>query len=125
MTDIPQLIDLTKLPVNFELSFSKTDAVLLVTTGGIGYLAKELFRFYSEKRDANLELQAKNLAMLLNKARKMNAAELQIVLGTGVPLLLPSGAKCQEVSRAGDTVQYRIMFNWSGRGKRSSKTTKS
>jgi hypothetical protein len=33
-------IDLTKISVDFQLKFDALDAVLLVTTGGLGYLAR-------------------------------------------------------------------------------------
>jgi hypothetical protein len=43
-----ELIDLTKLrPRGSELwAFDKTDAIILLTTGGVGYLAKEALKYF-------------------------------------------------------------------------------
>ena len=51
------LIDLTKVSVNFQLEFDTLDAILIVTTGGLGYLARRAYNHFNGKSARDIELQ--------------------------------------------------------------------
>jgi len=112
MSPAPSIIDLTKLPVKFDVKFDKGDVVLILTTGGIGWLVKEAYRYFSEKEQASIEVQKANISRLIEDAKKQKASELRIVLHPSVPLLMPSGTTIKEVERSASQVEYHFQFSW-------------
>lgn len=55
------LIDLTKVSVNFQLEFDTLDAILIVTTGGLGYLPDEHITILTENLLATLNFSGRIL----------------------------------------------------------------
>lgn len=91
--DPRNIIDLTKLSVDFERELDTMDAVLLVTTGGVGYLARAAYKHVDGKKARGIELQRKNLVVLLDEAKQRGANRVIVRVHPEVPVYGPDGGE--------------------------------
>jgi hypothetical protein len=107
---LPNLSDLTKVEVNIKLEFDTLDVVLIITTGGVGYLARALYRHASSKARRNVELQQENLFALIDEAQRRNAAAIFVRVHPDVSVFLPSGGGVEVIHRDINYIDYKIVF---------------
>ena len=71
-----ELIDLTTTKITDE-GWSKTDIIILLTTGGVGYLAKEAYKYFFPAAPSLAE-QTDALERLIKAASNSNAKKLTV-----------------------------------------------
>jgi len=108
---VNQLIDLTKVSVSFRLEFDTLDAVLLVTTGGVGYLARAAHNHFNGRSERDIDAQRENLVMILAEAMNKGAAKLRIRVNPNVPLYAPSGGDIRCLQQTEDYNEVEITFS--------------
>jgi hypothetical protein len=104
------VIDLTRISVDFQLEFDTLDAVLLVTTGGIGYLARAAYRHFSDKAARDLELQRGNFVRIVEEAQQKGAHRMIIRVNPNVPIFAPSGGELNFLERGPDYNEIELTF---------------
>ena len=109
--NISDLIDLTKIDLNLNLEFDTLDVVLLVTTGGVGYLARAAYNHFNGKAARDLKLQTKNLEKLIEECQQKNAKRLFIRVHPNVPVFAPGGAEVLVLSQSSDAKDVEIIFS--------------
>jgi hypothetical protein len=109
------LIDLTsqKPPEGFK-GFSPTDIILIVVGGGVGFLAKEAFKFFFPGRPT-VEEQLKVLAELIEAAGKAKAKSLKVRISTDantqLQLEMPKAiGKAKVLRQNANTIDLEISF---------------
>jgi len=105
-------VELTKIPFKFELTFTKSDVILIATTGGAGWLVKEAYKYFSSQRLADIKTQSDNLQRLLRDAERSKSQELFVTVHPDVPIMLPKGGNVEELDRTTSRVRYRFYFSW-------------
>jgi hypothetical protein len=107
MTDI---IDLTKISVKFNFELDTLDAVLLVTTGGVGYLARAAYRHFSDKSIRDIQLQRENLVRVLDEAQNKGARSIIVRVHPDVPIYAPSDGEMRFLDRTPSYNELEITF---------------
>jgi hypothetical protein len=107
---VNQLIDLTKVSVNFRLEFDALDAVLLVTTGGVGYLARAAYNHFNQRSERNIDAQRDNLVSILDEAQRRGASKVIIRVNPNVPLYAPSGGDIRYLQQTAGYNEVEITF---------------
>ena len=110
MSNALQLSDLTKVNVALNLKFDSLDAILILTTGGIGYLARAAYNHYDTKQQRFIELQQKNLSTLMDEAQARGASAIYVRVHPGVSVFEPSGGSIEVLNRVPNHVDYKITF---------------
>ncbi len=108
--DLANLTDLTKVQVNIKLEFDTLDVVLLLTTGGVGYLARAAYRHVSSKPSRSIQLQQDNLYVLIDEAQKRDAGAMFVRVHPDVSIYQPSGGSVEIISGNEHYVDYKISF---------------
>ncbi len=85
-------IDLTNVTVDINLELDMLDIVLLVTTGGVGYLARAAYKHFESKTAREIELQRTNLLTLIDESRSHGVHRLIVRVSPEVPYYEPVGA---------------------------------
>jgi hypothetical protein len=98
-----EITDLTKISVDFQLKFDELDAILLITTGGVGYLARAAYRHFETYQARNIEIQRKNVFAVIEEAKRKGASRLHIRVHPDVAVYAPDGGDLIYLSR---TPQY-------------------
>ena len=104
------IIDLTKVSVNFRFELDTLDAVLLVTTSGIGYLARAAYNHFDGKEICEIELQRTNLVAVLDEAQQKGARSARIRVNRAMPVYAPSGGDVRFLAKNGDHNDIEITF---------------
>lgn len=102
-----EVIDLTQLEI--KLSLDTIDAVLIVTTGGIGYLARQAYLNYA--RSASISTQTQNIKNLIKEAEIQGASAIAFRIHVEVPFNVPGGATWEEIRRDGEYKEIVITFS--------------
>ena len=105
------LIDLTKVSVNFQLEFDTLDAILIVTTGGLGYLARRAYNHFNGKSARDIELQRQNLVSIIDEAAKRGANRLIVRIHPAVAIYSPAGGSFSYIARTSEYDKVEIMFS--------------
>src|SRR5208282_5136240 len=71
LTDV--VSDLTKINIEIDFTLDTADVVLLVATGGIGYLGKQFYHHVSTRNERRRELELKNYEKLIDLATARRA----------------------------------------------------
>jgi hypothetical protein len=93
------IVDLTKISVRLKLEFDTLDAILLLTTGGLGYLARTVYRHFDGKAARDVQLQSENLESLLTEAQQKGANMVIARVHPAVPLYAPSGGQIRYLDK--------------------------
>jgi hypothetical protein len=95
-----ELTDLTKVSVDIQLTFDTLDVILLLTTGGIGYLARAAYQHFDGKAARDVELQRRNLFTLIDEAKARGASGVIVRVSPEVAYYEPDGGAvtCREGS---------------------------
>jgi hypothetical protein len=108
-----ELIDLAKIkPSEAFTTFTPTDAALIVSTGTVGYLAKEAFKHFFPGRPTVAE-QLKVLAELIEACGKANAKSLKVRISTAAKTQFEMPKLIQEAKvlrESADTIDLEIVF---------------
>jgi hypothetical protein len=107
---VNQLIDLTEVSINFRLEFDTLDAVLLVTTGGVGYLARAAYRHFNGRSERSLDAQRENFVSILDEAQRKGASRLIIRVNPNVPLYAPCGGDIRYLARTASYNEVEITI---------------
>jgi hypothetical protein len=100
-------IDLTK--VKTVITF--TDVVLLVTTGGVGWLLKRLYEHVSDAPAQSIAVQEKNLNALVQEAESRDAAKVIAIVHPDVSIILPRGVRLKRTAEVpGSSDRVEITF---------------
>lgn len=109
-----ELIDLTKIrPSEAFSTFGPTDAVLIVTTGTIGFLAKEAFKYFFPGKPTVTE-QLRVLSELVDSAGRAKAKSLKVRISTDAKSVwqMPDPIKGMKVLGEGrDTIDLEVVFS--------------
>ena len=105
------IVDLTRVSVSFELEFDTLDAVLLVTTGGVGYLARAAYRHFNGKAARDRELQRANLVQVVEEAQHRGARKMYVRVSPGIPIFAPSGGDFRYIERTSEYDDLEITFS--------------
>jgi hypothetical protein len=103
-------IDLTKISVDFQLKFDALDAVLLVTTGGLGYLARAAYNHFDGKAERDIDLQRRNLTAVLDEAHSKGAKSIIVRVNREVPIYAPSGGEVRVLANNGTAREFEISW---------------
>jgi hypothetical protein len=108
-----ELIDLTKVkPTETFGRFDKTDFIILLTTGGVGYLAKEGFKYFFPGVPSVTD-QLRALAELVEACGRARAASLKVRVSTDAKLAwqMPEAVKGAKVlNETTGSVDLEIVF---------------
>jgi hypothetical protein len=99
---------LTRINIAIDFRLDTVGVILLVSTGGVGYLAREFYDYFSTKEEKSIQLQSRNLNALLDEAVKKGASSLRVSLHPKVPIIVPSGCLMNYIERTPgtDTVEF-------------------
>jgi hypothetical protein len=103
-----EIIDLTKVPVDLKLRFDTLDVILLITTGGVGYLGRRAYEHFAGPR--RIETEQKNFSDLISLAASKGAKTLFVRVNPKVNVYAPSGGKVTKLESGDGYVQYKISF---------------
>jgi hypothetical protein len=104
------VVDLTKVSVDLKLEFDTLDAVLLVTTGGIGYLARQAYKHFSSVEARRLELQQRNFASILAEAQAQGASKLIVRIDPHVNVYAPNGGSLHKAGSGKGYIEWTISI---------------
>jgi hypothetical protein len=104
------LIDLTKISVDLKVELDTLDVVLLVATGGMGYLARHTYRHFAGKADRRIEIQQKNFTDLIAEAESKGAKFLFVRVDPKVNVYAPNGGKVTLLESDDRYAQYKISI---------------
>lgn len=109
-----ELIDLTQMrPAAADLwSFGKADVILLATTGGVGYLAKEAFKYFFPGSPSVTE-QLAVLTKLIEASGRSGVTSLKVRISTDAKfaLQLPEAVADARVTHETPTsVDLEVLF---------------
>ena len=113
-----QIIDLTKIKVEIDFSVDTLDVILIVTTGGLGYLAKKAYQHISTRDDRRRDIEQKNYTNVMDAAVKRNASKVIIKVHKDLPLIVPQNAREKTLAEDAESRTYEITFS-----KRAHKST--
>jgi hypothetical protein len=105
------VVDLTRVSVDFRLEFDTLDAVLLITTGGVGYLARAAYRHFDGKEARDRELQRENCQRLIEEAQHKGASKLTVRVSPGVPIYAPAGGNATYTARTSNYDEIELSFS--------------
>jgi hypothetical protein len=105
-----QLIDLTRVSIDFQLKFDELDAVLLITTGGLGYLARAAYRHFDTYQARTVEMQRKNLFAVIEEAERKGAKKLHIRVNPEIAVYAPAGGDLIYLQRTPEYDEIEIVF---------------
>jgi hypothetical protein len=107
--DLSTAIDLTTM-VSKETDFSVTEGILLVTTGGVGYLAKKAFEYFFP-RPATIEEQVENLTKFLRVGRESGVKKMKFKMNSsaGIQLAL-GGTKYKVIANNENVTEFEVEF---------------
>ena len=118
-----ELIDLTKLKPNEAFGrFDKTDLIILLTTGGVGYLAKEGFKYFFPGVPSVVD-QLRGLSELVEACGRAGAASLKVRVSTDAKLAwqMPKSVKdAKIVNETTGSIDLEIVFRSTRNRKQSS-----
>src|SRR5215471_17506762 len=108
-----ELIDLTKIkPSDAFNTFGKTDFILLLTTGGVGYLAREGFKyFFPGVPTVTEQLQA--LSGLVEACGRAGASSLKVRVSTDAKLAWQMPKSVKEARLLNETagkIDLEVVF---------------
>jgi len=96
-----ELVDLTSIkPANS--GWDKTDLVILVTTGGVGYLAREAFRFFFPGIPTVAE-QLESLSKLVEASGRAGAQSLKVRMSVNAKRAWQMPKAVKEAKIVGET----------------------
>src|SRR6267154_6619892 len=109
-----ELIDLTQLrPAAAELwNFGKTDVILLITTGGAGYLAKEAFKYFFPGSPSVVE-QLTALARLIEVSGRSGVRSLKVRISTDAKFAwqMPEAVtEAKIIHETPSTIDLEVLF---------------
>jgi hypothetical protein len=108
-----EIVDLTKSrPSEAFSTFQPTDVVLLVVGGGVGYLAKEAYKYFFPGAPSVIE-QIRVLTELIEACAKAGATSLKVRVSTNAQtgLQMPKVVKeAKVVSENTGTIDLEIVF---------------
>ena len=108
-----ELIDLTKImPSEAFSAFDKTDLIILLTTGGVGYLAREGFRYFFPGVPTVTE-QLRVLAELIEACGRAGASSLKVRVSTDAKLAwqMPKSVKeAKLLSETAGKIDLEVTF---------------
>jgi hypothetical protein len=104
------VIDLTNISVNFKLEFDTLDAVLLVTTGGLGYLARHAYNHFNGKAARDLDLQRQNFIAIVDEALQKGATRVVLKIHPDVPIYAPAGGNLRYLARHSSYHEVEVTF---------------
>jgi hypothetical protein len=109
-----ELIDLTKIrPSEAFSGFDKTDLIILLTTGGVGYLAREGFKYLFPGLPSMTE-QLRVLSELVEACARAGAASLKVRLSTDSKMAwkMPKSVKeAKFLNETAGTIDLEIVFH--------------
>jgi L-amino acid N-acyltransferase YncA len=84
--------------IDIKLEFDTIDAILLVTTGGLGYLARAAYRHFDGKSARDIETQRRNLFTVMDEAKNKGIRRMVVRINPDVPYYEPENASiiCHE-----------------------------
>jgi hypothetical protein len=105
-----ELIDLSKQKVD-TTGWTRTDVIILVTTGGVGYLAMEAFRHFFPATPTMGE-QVEALSRLIEAAGRAGAKKLKVRLSAAAnaSFMLPDSVKGKVIGQRDNTVDLELVF---------------
>lgn len=108
------LVDLTRLRPSSAAPWTvdKTDVIILVTTGGVGYLAKEAFKYFFPGRPSVVE-QLAALAQVIEACGRAGAKALKVRVSTDAKVAwqMPKAvASAKVLWESPTTVDLEIFF---------------
>ncbi len=106
--------DLTRINVEINFTLDTPDVVLLFTTGGIGYLAKQVYQHLSTRGERLRELEFKNYEKLIDVATKAKATKIVVKVHKDVPLFFPHGSTDRTLAEDNETRTIEIAFDRAG-----------
>ena len=108
-----ELIDLTKItPSEAFSSFDKTDLIILLTTGGVGYLAREGFRYFFPGVPTVTE-QLRVLSELIEACGRAGASSLKVRVSTDAKLAWQMPKSVREAKLLSETagkIDLEVVF---------------
>jgi hypothetical protein len=106
--ELVPVTDLTRISIAIDFRLDTVGIILLVTTGGVGYLAREIYDHYSTREEKSIQIQLRNLNALLDEAVKKGASSLRVSLHPKVPIIVPGGCLMNYIERTpdADTVEF-------------------
>ncbi len=108
-----ELIDLAKMkPHEVFGQFDKTDLIILLTTGGVGYLALEAFKYFFPGIPTVTE-QLRVLSDLVEACGRAGAASLKVRVSTDAKLAwqMPKSVKeAKLLNETAGTIDLEIVF---------------
>jgi hypothetical protein len=105
-----QLIDLTKINVSIEFSLDTIDTVLLVVTGGVGYLARQAYLHFNGRENRNIELQRQNFINIVEEAQSKGAQRILVRLSPSVPIYAPRGGAINYLDRCDEYCDIEVTL---------------
>jgi hypothetical protein len=107
MSDI---IDLTRVSADFQITFDQLDLVLMITTGGIGYLARQAYNHFEGKAARDTELQRKNFQRLIDEAQRRGARRMVFRTSPDLAIFAPLGGDIKYLRRENDYDLVEVSF---------------
>ena len=108
-----ELIDLTKItPSEAFSAFDKTDLIILLTTGGVGYLAREGFKIFFPGVPTVTE-QLRVLSELIEACGRAGASSLKVRVSTDAKLTwqMPKSVKeAKLLSETAGKIDLEVVF---------------
>ena len=107
-----ELIDLTKTSGEVFSAFDKTDLIILLTTGGVGYLAREGFRYFFPGVPTVTE-QLRVLSELMEACGRAGASSLKVRVSTEAKLAwqMPKSVKeAKLLSETAGKIDLEVVF---------------
>jgi hypothetical protein len=101
------IIDLTKLGIEVKIELDTLDAVLLVTTGGVGFLARRVFEHFTEIRPIDNQ---KDFSEWISEAESKGVTNLIVNVHPKVNVYAPNGGKVTLIESGNGYKQYKISF---------------
>ena len=118
-----ELIDLTKItPSEAFSAFDKTDLIILLTTGGVGYLAREGFRYFFPGVPTVTE-QLRVLSELMEACGRAGASSLKVRVSTDAKLAWQMPKSVREANLLSETagkIDLEVVFRPSRKRKQPS-----
>ena len=106
-----ELIDLSKQIIKSQ-DWNKVDVVLLVTTGGLGFLAREAYKhFFPANPSVQEQLEA--LSKLIEKARGAGVKQLKVRLSASANAVtgaIFNGVKVRILRSADNSIDLELTF---------------
>jgi hypothetical protein len=108
-----ELIDLTKIrPTEAFSTFDKTDLIVLLTTGGVGYIAREGFKYLFPGVPTVTE-QLRVLSELMEACGRAGAASLRVRVSTDAKLAWQMPKSVKEAKLLNETngkIDLEVVF---------------